>query len=152
MREHHHTRARRVKRERYAVGMVLNPLPRPALPCVVVLVRHSPGTTELDDDNLRGALKAVRDEVARWLKVDDADPMVQWVYHQRTRVAWGVTVMAQADDDSSEGPRDDKTDSKTTTTPMAGLQGVQGQGLGDDGLRLAGQVPRLFQAGTGHRH
>jgi len=33
-------------------------------------------------DNLRGALKAVRDQVATWLGVDDADPRVTWEYGQ----------------------------------------------------------------------
>ena len=97
-REHHMERAKRVKRERWAVGMVLNPLPRPQLPCVVLLTRDSPGARALDDDNLRGALKGVRDEVARWLGVDDGSSEVRWVYAQRQRRSWGVVVMAQADD------------------------------------------------------
>lgn len=51
-----------------------------SLPCVVRLTRLSPGT--LDDDNLRGALKAVRDGVADRLGVDDRDPRVTWEYAQ----------------------------------------------------------------------
>lgn len=48
--------------------------------CVVILARISQRT--LDDDNLCGALKAVRDEVARLLGVDDRDPRVRWDYAQ----------------------------------------------------------------------
>jgi len=36
----------------------------------------------LDDDNLRGALKSVRDAVASWLRVDDRSPLVGWLYEQ----------------------------------------------------------------------
>lgn len=31
-----------------------------------------------DDDNLAGALKPVRDELAEWLEVDDGDRRVLW--------------------------------------------------------------------------
>lgn len=48
----------------------------------VLLVRVSP--RPLDDDNLRGALKAPRDEIAEWLGLpDDRDPRVSWLYDQR---------------------------------------------------------------------
>lgn len=46
----------------------------------VKLVRISAG--ELDDDNLRGSLKAVRDEVAEWIGLDDRDPLIVWKYGQ----------------------------------------------------------------------
>lgn len=49
-------------------------------PCEVTLARISP--RQLDDDNLRGALKAVRDGVADALGVDDRDPRVTWRYVQ----------------------------------------------------------------------
>jgi len=79
-REHWAKKAKRVKAERDATAWVLGSRPRPALPCTVLLTRIAPRT--LDDDNLRGAFKAVRDEVARWLGVDDADPRVRWEYAQ----------------------------------------------------------------------
>lgn len=47
---------------------------------VVTLTRVAPRA--LDDDNLRGALKSVRDAVATWLRVDDASPIVRWEYGQ----------------------------------------------------------------------
>ena len=81
VREHWATRARRVKAERGAVAWVLGNHPRPSLPVVVTLTRIAPRS--LDDDNLRGAFKAPRDQVAKWLSVDDADPRVTWAYGQR---------------------------------------------------------------------
>ena len=54
--------------------------PPKRMPVAVTLTRHSAGT--LDDDNLRDALKAVRDGVADYLGRDDADPSVVWLYQQ----------------------------------------------------------------------
>lgn len=47
----------------------------------IVLARIAPRS--LDDDNLRGALKAVRDGLADYFGVDDADPRMTWDYEQR---------------------------------------------------------------------
>jgi hypothetical protein len=47
---------------------------------VVTLTRVAP--RELDDDNLRGALKGVRDQVASALGVDDRSRLVRWDYGQ----------------------------------------------------------------------
>lgn len=46
----------------------------------VTLTRVSAG--ELDGDGLQSALKAVRDEVARCMAVDDRTRLVEWVYRQ----------------------------------------------------------------------
>ncbi len=46
----------------------------------VTLARIAP--RQMDDDNLRGSLKAVRDEVAACLGVDDGDARVTWAYGQ----------------------------------------------------------------------
>lgn len=48
---------------------------------VVLLTRIAP--RELDDDNLRSALKSCRDGVATALRVDDSTPLVRWDYAQR---------------------------------------------------------------------
>jgi hypothetical protein len=50
------------------------------IPATVTLTRL--GLRDLDNDNLAGAMKAVRDEVAAMLAVDDADPRLTWVYGQ----------------------------------------------------------------------
>lgn len=49
-------------------------------PCIVHLTRLSPGI--LDDDNLRPALKSIRDGIADALGIDDGDPSVRWEYAQ----------------------------------------------------------------------
>lgn len=58
----------------------------------------------LDDDNLRGALKSVRDAIATWLRVDDRTPLVGWLYGQakgpaplvRVEVGWADSPLAVA--------------------------------------------------------
>jgi hypothetical protein len=68
------------------------------LPCVVTFTRLSAG--ELDDDNLAGSCKAVRDGVADWLGVDDRDKRVQWRYSQGRcpRGHFGVNVRIERAD------------------------------------------------------
>jgi len=82
LREHWAVKARRVKAERRAVAWLLGNGPRPPLPLVVTLTRVSPRCIR-DGDNLQGAFKSCRDEVAKWFGVDDADPRVAWRYDQR---------------------------------------------------------------------
>lgn len=77
VREHWAQRARRAKWQRRDAYMAT---PRHTLPCTVTLTRIAPRT--LDDDNLRAALKAVRDGVADRLGVGDRDPRVVWEYGQ----------------------------------------------------------------------
>jgi len=90
-REDWKTRAGRVKRERKAVGWMLTTAQRPPIPCTVLLTR-SAQSNGLDDDNLRAALKGVRDEVAQWLGVDDRDASrVRYLYAQ-VRGTWGVHI------------------------------------------------------------
>jgi hypothetical protein len=50
------------------------------LPAVVRIARVAP--RELDDDNLRGALKAIRDGIADAFGVKDNDPRIEWQYAQ----------------------------------------------------------------------
>ena len=49
------------------------------------------GKALLDGDNLQGAFKHVRDEIARLLKLDDADPRIAWEYGQEIG-AYGVRI------------------------------------------------------------
>lgn len=76
--------------------LVLSSREPPALPVVVTLVRCSPRL--LDDDNAVGAMKAVRDEVAAWLGVDDRDPRVRFVVEQEKvpRLRAGTVVRVEA--------------------------------------------------------
>jgi hypothetical protein len=53
---------------------------------------HASRSRGLDDDNLRSALKAVRDGVADALGVDDRDPRLSFHYHQRPGLQFEVEV------------------------------------------------------------
>lgn len=93
-REHHHARASRVRKERAAVRFcwVAARKPKIPLPALVELTRVSPHHSDIDDDNVRGALKAIRDEVAAIAGCDDdAKAPIAWTYQQE-RGAWGVKV------------------------------------------------------------
>jgi len=82
-RMHFMQRSRKVKAERLAIGLVLNTHKAPAGPVTVSLSRVSPSAKGLDKDNLQGAMKAVRDQIAVWLGRDDADESITWTYSQR---------------------------------------------------------------------
>ena len=77
-REHWRSRWRRGKQEKEAAYYAT---PKASVPCTVTFTRFGP--QPLDDDNIRGAFKAVRDGVAMRLGVDDADPRVTWEYRQQ---------------------------------------------------------------------
>jgi len=79
-REHWSKKAKRAKRQRHAALLLA---PRHSLPAVVRLTRLS--RSRLDDDNLRGALKAVRDGVADAFGVADNDPRLRFEYDQAPR-------------------------------------------------------------------
>ena len=90
-REHWAARASRVRNEKEAVAWVLAAKHKPALPCVVTLTRLAP-SSGLDDDNLAGALKSVRDAVAAWLGVDDRDRATVRYQYEQQRAPWGVRI------------------------------------------------------------
>lgn len=80
-REHWAVKARRVKAERLMTRGALAERGRPPDgPWQVELCRVAP--RRCDDDNLQGALKAVRDEVAAWLGVDDGSELITFRYSQ----------------------------------------------------------------------
>ena len=91
-REHYMSRFRRVRDEKERVGWELKRLlEKPPVPCVVTLTRLAP-SNGLDDDNLVGSLKSVRDAVADWIGVDDKDrATVRYEYAQQ-RGPWAVGV------------------------------------------------------------
>jgi len=91
MREHYRVRADRVKEEREATARALpatlfdGSTMRGALTddrgARVTLMRPI-ARIPLDTDNLSGAFKGVRDEVASYLGVDDRSDRIHWVYTQ----------------------------------------------------------------------
>lgn len=88
--EHWRYRQTRAKRQRTAVVLMLSGRLMPSLPAVVTMTRLSP--RQLDDDNLAGSMKHVRDEVARCLGIDDRDPRVKWVTAQDRAKGYAVRV------------------------------------------------------------
>lgn len=83
---HWAAKARRVKAERNAIALVF-PLQwrgyaqqETEARILVGLTRIAPRA--LDDDNLAGRFKAVRDEVAKQLGIDDGDGRIGWAYSQ----------------------------------------------------------------------
>lgn len=86
-------RARRVKKERRAVWAYW---PRAklrafTLPIYVLLTRIAP-SPGLDGDNLQGSLKAIRDQVAAQLGVDDGDTASIRFEYAQERGPWGIRV------------------------------------------------------------
>lgn len=94
-REHFAVRSKRVRKEREAVAWLLRGMKRPHVPCSVILTRIAP-SQGVDDDNLVGALKGARDEIAQWLGVDDRHRnQVRYRYAQENsgyRGQWGVRI------------------------------------------------------------
>lgn len=84
LREHWAVKAKRVLKERTATGIIARrkvpDLAAAPGAFVATLTRVAPRA--LDDDNLRSAFKAVRDELAKQMGVDDRNPRVRWEYGQ----------------------------------------------------------------------
>jgi len=94
VREHYFAKARRSHDQRRTIEIALascRPMARDGASYRVIMTRH--GVRQLDDDNLARSCKSVRDEIARWLKVDDGDmSRVRWEYAQHTDGRYGVTI------------------------------------------------------------
>lgn len=92
MREHYAVRAKRVKAERGATlaALLEHVDARLALDACAYpddsgarITLHRPwARVPLDSDNLSGAFKGVRDEVASFLGVDDKSDRLHWIYTQ----------------------------------------------------------------------
>lgn len=79
-REHWTKRAKRAKAQR-ALAFISTPQLPPCRVKFIVLIRD--GGRQLDDDNLRSALKAIRDGIADKLRIGDGDPSIRWFYGQQ---------------------------------------------------------------------
>lgn len=85
MRDHWAVKARRVKEQRtYINGLLADQIGPITKPVGAVVHLRRIGPRILDDDNLRGSLKAVRDGVSDWLGVDDGKKCLEWHYSQAT--------------------------------------------------------------------
>jgi hypothetical protein len=86
-REHWAVRAKRAKAQRTAAFLLWRShsswsaaAHHRQVGCVVTLTRF--GGRKLDDDNLRSALKSIRDGIADAIGLDDGDGRIEWRYAQ----------------------------------------------------------------------
>ena len=85
-RDHWAVKKRRgdAQREELALALKLARLADHKVPLPVVVTWTRIGKQMLDDDNLSGSFKALRDKLAEWLGVDDGDTAaVSWKEEQR---------------------------------------------------------------------
>ena len=102
-RSHWRVRASKRGSERKAVALLL---PKHKVQPVLVVTLTRVGPRAMDDDNVQGALKAVRDEVAKQLRIDDGSPLIRWRYEQ-AKGDYAVRVSVE-----SIGPARDEWDAK----------------------------------------
>lgn len=74
-------RRRVMQRERVHLHWLAHRACKVAAPYTITLTRIA--GRKLDGDNLQGALKAVRDQVAKELGINDGDEAHEWLYDQR---------------------------------------------------------------------
>jgi hypothetical protein len=85
--EHWRLKHKRHSSQKTCVRMAFRQVKKIALPATVTLTRLSP--RKLDDDNLVGAFKWIRDSVADCLIPglaagrSDCDPRIKWIYEQK---------------------------------------------------------------------
>jgi len=96
IREHWRARSKRVKDERLITWDAMRSHAPPPLPVTVLLTRES--VRAMDTDGLAASFKGVRDQVAVWLGLDDADPRVTWQYAQRKAKSFAVIIEVIAGD------------------------------------------------------
>lgn len=100
-REHWAVKAKRNKTERTAIRAYFGSCP-PSLRLtdanlIVSFTRF--GKRLLDDDNLAGSFKAIRDEVAACLERDDGPKAgIRWVYSQQTAKEYWIEIEVREDD------------------------------------------------------
>ena len=91
-------KAARVKQQRQQAALYLQVCAGPRIASLARLVARQPVTLrcvltrvaprKLDGDNLQHAFKAIRDEVAKTLGLDDGSPRWTWLYAQQSSVRW----------------------------------------------------------------
>jgi len=94
-REHWATKAKRVKKQREAVRMIMRPLIEERHifddeEIDIELIRH--GKRKLDCDNLAGSFKAIRDGIADALGIDDGSERLAWYYDQEKSKDYSIEI------------------------------------------------------------
>lgn len=83
-REHWAVKAERAKTQRSSAARKAKVMCHGKIKPLMTIRLTRIGARILDDDNLRSALKSVRDGIASALRIDDASPLVKWEYWQET--------------------------------------------------------------------
>lgn len=100
-RDHWAKKAKRVKEQRRIAYLTARQhfgiLSESCLSTIIVSFTRI-ATRKLDDDNVRSALKAIRDGIADYLQVDDGNERITWIYDQNiekkaNHVALAITVI-----------------------------------------------------------
>lgn len=91
-REHFQARARRVRAERNAGYLAAHALTRGNRPKPPLTITLTHVGRKRDSDNVPGSLKGFRDGVADYLKIDDGDERLTWLYAQRPGKQPGVDI------------------------------------------------------------
>lgn len=97
---HWRTRHKRAKMQRHIVRMFLGQrrVVPPPMPMRITFTRIAPGNGLDPGDGLPSAFKAIRDELADIIGVNDRSPLYEWVYAQRRGEAkeYGVEIELEA--------------------------------------------------------
>lgn len=95
---HWRTRQKRAKMQRAATRMAIGWWHEFPLPIRVTFTRIAPGNGLDPGDGLPSAFKAIRDELADIIGVNDRSPLYEWVYAQRRGEAkeYGVEIELEA--------------------------------------------------------
>lgn len=94
-RKHWRAADRQKKGEKAWTAWMLFTQEKPSMPCIVTITRIAP-SNGVDDDNLAGSCKYVRDEIARWLGVDDKKSDVVRYQYRQERGPWSVRITLEA--------------------------------------------------------
>lgn len=94
---HWSVKSERRNSQRHAVGLFLRSFRPPALPVDVTLTRISAGSLD-EHDNLRGSMKSIVDEIAKYYGLPDNDKRFTWNYAQEKckRGQFGVRITITA--------------------------------------------------------
>jgi len=105
--EHWATRGKRHTAQQFVVKCAMMHV-EITLPCSITITRLAP--RKLDDDNLRGSLKWIRDEISDVIMKErrvfnrngtvvklkgrnDSNPKIQWIYEQQSSKEYAVKIM-----------------------------------------------------------
>lgn len=103
MREHWAVKARRTKDQRAAGFVSLSDVLdfKPCQHDKIEITITRVGKRKLDDDNLAGGCKGLRDGLAEAMGLDDGGPWFTWIYKQEIGPQFGVHVGIEIEGNSS---------------------------------------------------